>query len=268
MAWLAFGGLLAVSVASAQTTATAPSLPATPPAASPAEQPALAVPALPVESTIRALLVPQNQSVLSSQMAGRITAIPVGHGDSFKRGQTLVRFDCALTHAEHLKARAEVTAAQKTHESNLQLKEHNAVSNLEIDLSKARLDKAYADLARTQAMMGMCEIRAPFNGRVVKIRANPYENVTLGQPLMEVLDDSKLKMQVYVPSAWLKWLKPGTGFEVKIDETGGRYPAKVTAIGARVDAVSQTLEIEAEVTGRHNELLAGMSGVAEFPVPK
>lgn len=220
------------------------------------------------ESAIRALLVPQTQSILSSQMTGRITKIGVSHGERFKKGTLLVRFDCAVTYAEAQKARAELAAAQKTYESNLQLEKHKAVSNLEIDISKARLDKAKADVARTRALINMCEIHAPFAGRVVKINANPYETVTQGQPLMEVLDDSRLKMQVYVPSAWLQWLKAGDKFKVRIDETGRTYPAEVTALGARVDPVSQTLEIEAQVDGKYPELLAGMSGVAEFSIPQ
>jgi hypothetical protein len=35
-----------------------------------------------------------------------------------------------------------------------------------------------------------------------------------------------------------------------------------------VDPVSQTLEIEAEVDGTYQNLLAGMSGVAHFNVPQ
>ena len=50
-----------------------------------------------------------------------------------------------------------------------------------------------------------------------------------------------------------------------VDETGKTYPAKVTAINARVDAVAQTVELEARIDGRPSELLAGMTGIARFP---
>ena len=72
-------------------------------------------------------------------------------------------------------------------------------------------------------------------------------------------------MRLNVPSSLLRQLKVGTRFEVAIDETGKTYPARVTAINARVDAVAQSIELEAGIEGRPTELLPGMSGVARFP---
>ncbi len=224
--------------------------------------------AAPNQREIRALLVARTESVLSSQITGRIVKITVKHGARFEKGQSLVQFDCAVARAEMSKARAEHDAARKTHESNLQLQKHRAVGKLEEEISQARLQKAKADISRNQAFMRMCNIKAPFAGRVVKIHVNPYETVTQGQPVIEVLDDSRFKMQINVPSNWLGWLQPGTEFMVTIDETGREYPAAVTDLGARVDPVSQTLEVEAQISGTHKELIAGMSGVARFSVPR
>ena len=67
-----------------------------------------------------------------------------------------------------------------------------------------------------------------------------------------------------MPSRWLAWLAAGHEFQVAIDETGRRYPATVSALNARVDAVSQSIEIEARIVGKHPELLPGMSGTASF----
>jgi membrane fusion protein, multidrug efflux system len=67
-----------------------------------------------------------------------------------------------------------------------------------------------------------------------------------------------------VPSKWLRTIKVGTPFQVDIDETGKSYKAAISAINARVDAIAQTVEIEARVTGKTPELLSGMSGTARF----
>ena len=49
-------------------------------------------------------------------------------------------------------------------------------------------------------------------------------------------------------------------FQVKIDETGGTYPAKVIRLGAKVDPVSQSVKTIAVIDGQFPELIAGMSG--------
>ena len=59
-------------------------------------------------------------------------------------------------------------------------------------------------------------------------------------------------------------VKPGSVFDVVIDETGKTYQARVLAVNSRVDPVSQTVEIEASIVRNFSELLPGMSGVASL----
>ncbi len=217
--------------------------------------------------TVRLLLVPVQEAKLSSPVAARIERIPLQESESFHRGQILVEFDCAVPRAELQKARAELSAAEKTHVANTKLQALNSISQLEVAVSAANRDKARAELALNQARVAQCQIRAPFDGRLVERLAHPHETVAIAQPLLEILDDASLKTELIVPSRWVTWLKPGTPFSALIDETGQQYPAKVTAIGARVDPASQSLKVTGQIQGSHPELLAGMSGVAQFDTP-
>jgi RND family efflux transporter MFP subunit len=216
---------------------------------------------------IRALLTPLVESTLSSQIAGRIEKIHARNGERFNQGDHLIEFDCTIQKAQLQKARSELLAIRKRYEANLKLQEYKSIGDLEVAISAAEVEKARAEYALVKAQVDMCIIDAPFNGRVIKRLAQPYESVNQGEPLIEILDDSELKVELYVPSKWLLWLKQDTEFTVRIDETGKTYPAHMTALGARVDAVSQSIEITAVISGSHPELLAGMSGEARFQVP-
>ena len=216
---------------------------------------------------IRALLTPLVESTLSSQIAGRIEKIHARNGERFNQGDHLIEFDCTIQKAQLQKARSELLAIRKRYEANLKLQEYKSIGDLEVAISAAEVEKARAEYALVKAQVDMCIIDAPFTGRVIKRLAQPYESVNQGEPLIEILDDSELKVELYVPSKWLLWLKQDTEFTVRIDETGKTYPAHMTALGARVDAVSQSIEITAVISGSHPELLAGMSGEARFQVP-
>jgi len=217
--------------------------------------------------TIRALLTPKVESTLSSQIAGRIKKISVENGEQFRKGDRLIEFDCTIERAQLMKARAELLATRKTHEANLQLQEYKSISELDVAISAAEVEKAKAEVDLVGARFGMCRVNAPFDGRVIKRIAKPYASVSQGQALIDILDDSELKVELYVPSHWLSWLKSDTEFTVHIDETGKSYPAQLTSLGARVDAVSKSIEITATIKGSHPELLAGMSGSAHFLIP-
>lgn len=78
--------------------------------------------------------------------------------------------------------------------------------------------------------------------------------------MLDILDDRVLELEFLVPSSWLVWLKVGHGLKVRIDETRKTYPARFVRIGARVDAVSQSIKVVAAIDGQYPELMAGMSG--------
>jgi len=219
-------------------------------------------------TVVRALLVPATESVISSQLSVQIVKIAVEEGQRFKKGTLLVKYECAENRAEAQKARAELDAASKTQLSNERLLQYKAINRLEVEISKANVNRAKAQLNLMNARVRHCSIIAPYAGRVGKLDANLYDTVTVGQPVIEILDDSRLKMELYVPSYWLSWIKKDQEFSVKIDETGKTYPAQVQGLGSRVDPVSQTIAVYAEIAGKHPELLAGMSGVATFPRPE
>lgn len=216
---------------------------------------------------VRALLVPRVSSTLSSELNGRVVDLPVEEGKRFEEGDLLVSFDCTINRLQMQRAEADLRGKLQTHASNVKLLKLEAVSDLEVAISRAEADMAHADLQLSEAQVDMCEIHAPYAGRVVKRHVNVHETVTAGQPIVDILDDSRLRMELYIPSHWLSWIDLGTKLEVRMDETAKNYPAVVTALGAQVDAASQTLAITAELLGDHGELLSGMSGAAKFDVP-
>jgi multidrug resistance efflux pump len=110
--------------------------------------------------------------------------------------------------------------------------------------------------------------RSPFNGIAVEQKVQEFQYATPGQPLLEILDDRSLEVELIAPSRWLAWLKPGYAFTVHIDETDKTYPADITRVGGRVDPVSQTIKVFGEIRGEATELMAGMSGRANIPPPK
>jgi len=211
---------------------------------------------------IRVLVLPLVETTLSGEIAARIEKIRVDVGDRFKSGQELVIFDCEIYRAQLQKAKAEWEEARKTFEVNQRLDALRSVSELEMTVSESRMARAKAETMLREVQVKKCVVKAPFSGRVVKRKANPFEYVSPGQPLLEVIDDVHLTLQLLVPSRWLAQIKKGSRFRVHIDETGKDYKAQVTTVGARIDPVSQTIEIRAEIEGKHPELLAGMSGTA------
>ena len=112
--------------------------------------------------------------------------------------------------------------------------------------------------------MAFCSIVAPYAGHVVRLKAKQAENVAPSQPVMEIVSATKVKATVHAPLALAIRLKPETRVSIVIKETGRKYLARVSRLNARVDGVSQSLEVEAAFVGNTVGLLPGMIGQAVF----
>lgn len=212
------------------------------------------------QADIRAQLTPRDYTTLAAEIGAKVERVASREGEHFKKGQVLIAFDCSVQKAQLDEAKAALVAAEKTVAVNKRLLELQTIGQLEADVSMAEAEKSRAKVAAGVAVMSKCAIPAPFNGRVVEQKVRAQQFVQPGQALLDILDDSVLELDFVVPSKWLTWLHPGGLFKVQIDETAKTYAAKVTRIGARIDAVSQSVRITAEIDGHPGELSAGMSG--------
>lgn len=209
---------------------------------------------------LRAQLSPRDFTTLAAEIGAKVERIAVREGDRFKKGETLVAFDCSIQRAQLAEAKAALSAADKTVAVNSRLLELQTIGRLESDLALAERDKARAKLDASAAILGKCSVPAPFDGRVVEQKVRSQQFVQPGQALLDVLDDSVLELDFVVPSKWLVWLKPGHVFQVAMDETAKTYPVKLTRTGARIDPVSQSVKVTGAIGGHFPELAAGMSG--------
>ncbi|MGE0803001.1 MAG: efflux RND transporter periplasmic adaptor subunit [Lautropia sp.] len=230
--------------------------------------PAGAQPAPGAAETPRVLLIPERETTLVAQMVGTVQKLGGDLGAAFKQGAPLIRFDCNEQRARLGMARAELNSAEEQHRAKVRLQGLAAAGEVEVALAAAAVAKARAQLDLGNAQLAQCTVPAPFSGRISKLHVREFQGVNIGQPLLDIVSSGPLKLRLNAPSRWLSWLKRGTAFEVRIDETGRDYPAVVSAINARVDAVSQSIELEGQINGRFPELLAGMSGTARFTAPR
>ncbi|WP_193771119.1 efflux RND transporter periplasmic adaptor subunit [Candidatus Magnetaquicoccus inordinatus] len=231
-----------------------------------AQHPALASSAT-AETTAswRVELYAKRRTQLSSEMAARITRLSVREGGRFAKGELLVAFDCALEQAQLQRARALLEVAEAKAQVNDRLSRLQATSKLEEKVAQAEVAQARAEVAIIQVKIDHCQIHAPYAGRVINVSAQEHQFVKAGDPLLEILDEQNLELLFLLPSRQLPQFSLGEPIEITIDETQRSYPAKISAFGAMIDSVSQSIKLFATIDGQFNELLPGMSGYARLP---
>ena len=213
---------------------------------------------------IRVQVVARTSATLGAPMSGRLAEFPLRDGDRFVAGDVLARFYCGEQEGSLARARAVLRAKREVLSTNSKLNSLGTSSGLEYRVAAAQVEEATADVQIAQTFAEHCVVKAPFAGRVANITEKPQQFVALGAPLLEILDDTTLDLELIVPSRWLSWMHAGTPFEVSVDETGKTYRAAVDRISGKVDPVSQSIKVYGRLSATAPELLAGMSGRAAF----
>ncbi|WP_419715662.1 efflux RND transporter periplasmic adaptor subunit [Dickeya chrysanthemi] len=219
------------------------------------------------QEPVRVQLSAVRQTTLSSGITARITHLAVKEGDRVKQGQVLLSFDCAVLKEKLNYASASEQAARKKLEIANRLDKLNSISVSDVEQARSAVSMALAESGVNRAMLERCDIKAPFSGRVTETLVRNWETVPEGKPLLSLYDDSAFELEMIVPSRWLRWLRADTPFSVALDETGQRYPAKISRLSSSVDAVSQSVKVFGQIAGHDDGLLPGMSGVAHFSAP-
>lgn len=211
-------------------------------------------------TALRGQLVPERHTTLATEIAAKIHRIGASEGQSFVANQTLVEFDCALPKAQLAKAEAELDGSNRVVASNELLLNLRSIGEIELTQAQTAQRKAVAEVQLSKAVLSKCTIAAPFNGRVSVQTAREQQFVQPGQPLLEIIADDSLELQFLMPSIWLKKVKVGSTLTVLIDETGTTHKGRIKRFGARVDPVSQSINVAATIEDKQRVLMAGMSG--------
>jgi membrane fusion protein (multidrug efflux system) len=218
----------------------------------------------PEQSPTRGILRSLNESTIAVELAARVTAIPFRESERFVKGDVLIEFECDKHQADLKAALAEYRGHKITVDNSHNLQSLRAAGALDVALAEAQADKAAAAVEAANARVKECKIFAPYDGRIVDLLTHAHDMSAPNAPLMRIIDDRHLEIDLIVPSQMLRWLKEGAAFAFKIDETGVIVPAKVLRIGAAVDPVSQTVKLTGAMTATAIGVLPGMSGTADF----
>jgi RND family efflux transporter MFP subunit len=214
----------------------------------------------------RAIIVSLDRTTLSSEIAGKIINLDKQDGESFKRGELLVKIECDLYQAQKDKVKIEQDIALQEYNNYKKLEKLKSTSKIEIAKAKAKYQKEQTELKIAKLNVKRCSIYAPFDGRVVSKKANRYQIVKPQDELLDIVNTNHLEAVAVVPAIWLKQLKKNQQVIVDIDEIGESVHAYIKEFGAVVDASSQTIDVRLKLQTKYKNILSGMSATVYFNI--
>jgi membrane fusion protein, multidrug efflux system len=201
-----------------------------------------------------------NESVeVTSKASNVITAIRFAEGAEVSRGDVLLELDAAEARAALAEAQAALADSRSQYERSRELLASQVISIAQLEQIEAALNGNRARVAAAEARLGDMVIRAPFDGRTGFRRVSVGSFVSPGSVITTLDDISRIKLDFTVPETHLFLLR--RGLPVKASTTGlpGRaFEGEVTNLESRVDPVTRSITVRAELSNDDGLLRAGM----------
>lgn len=132
---------------------------------------------------------------------GYLKEIHVDEGQFVKKGQKMFNIMPNVYQADLQKAEAEAKIADIELKNTQLLADGNVVSENELSLAKATLEKAKAEVSLAKTHLGFTDVRAPFDGIMDHLHVREGSLLDEGELLTTLSDNSKMWVYFNVPEA-------------------------------------------------------------------
>lgn len=196
---------------------------------------------------------------LSATVTAIIEALEFEGGEQVSQGTPLVYLNSEETRADLRAAQALRDERQAVVNRLAQLQSRNLAPRADVEDSRAQLRQAQAAIEAIEARLDDYRLDAPFSGVVGFRELSIGTLVTPGTELATLDKLERMKLDVRLPERELGHLAPGTLLEARsaaLPEK--RFHGSIIAVGTRVDPVSRSVMVRAELDNPERRLRPGM----------
>ncbi len=210
---------------------------------------------------------PTRVARMASPAEGPIVECAVREGDRVTRGQLLVRVGRSGVAESNLAATREDLERQRADFQRVErLVKSGALPGEQLEIARAALRRAEAQVAAAETSAGDYDIHAPWDGVVSDVFVAEGNYVAPRSALVDLFDPTSLRVRFAVPERESRRIETGASAPVTLDAFPGKiFEARIERIYPRLDPKTRTLTVEADPM-TDAPLFAGMFARIETPL--
>ena len=214
---------------------------------------------------------------LSAEQNGRLMWIK-DIGSVVKKGEAIAKIDSQEIEFQLAEQQSQLRQQQsntdylrKQQKRQMALINNKSTSRNEFDrtardlsIAEEALNSLKIQIAHTQMMIERSTIRAPFDGQVNQRMAQQGEYMTVGNPLIQLVDPTTLDISISAPLAVSAFLNRGDNMVVKWDDQLQSLPIRTWSPAG--EQSSRTFQVRLEASNL--SLMSGSAVIVSLPKAK
>jgi membrane fusion protein (multidrug efflux system) len=194
---------------------------------------------------------------LRSEASGKVTQVLFKEGSHVSKGDLLVKINDSDLQAQLRKAESQKTLLEEKEGRQRRLREVNAISQEQYDVSRNDLAGVKAEIDLLNAQIQKTEVRAPFSG-VIGLRSISEGAYVDPSTLMARLQDlSSVKIEFSIPEKYAGMVRKGNKVRFTLESSSIQHEGTIYAVEPKIDPMTRTLRMRALARNENEAILPG-----------
>lgn len=212
-----------------------------------------------VDTQLVGTLLADEDTLISSEVAGRLSGIHFSDGQRVKAGDRLFVLDASIERAQLERARAAAELAAVEYQRAEDLLRRNAGSANVRDAALATLRINHAEVKLAEERLSKMTLNAPFDGLVDIRQVSLGDYLTPGQPLVALLAIDPIRVEFRIPEILITGVSQGQRIEISVDALSGRqFNGEISTVSPQVDSAGRSLLVQARLANPEGVLRPGL----------
>ncbi len=208
---------------------------------------------------------PWEDIIVPAETGGKVEWIGVKEGDIVKKDQLIARIDIKGIEAALQKAKASFDLVDYIYKRRKQLYEQKILDKEQLERAVTQRQLAVASLKQAQVEHDRGFVRSPINGFLNYRFIDPGEFVNRGEPIAQLVNLDKIKVEVQVPELDVQYIHPQQNVLVMIDAFPGKQiPGKIEFVSFKADVLTKTFLVRVIIPNPGHQIRPGMIARVAF----
>jgi len=202
----------------------------------------------------------RRSATIHAATGGEVTLIGFEAEQRVAKGKLLLRLDDKHQRLAVRLAKVAVKVAARQLRRVEKLAPSGAASMARLETAQTELESANLRLEQAKAELRDRSVYAPFGGIIGLTAIDVGDRITVDTPIATLDDRSYIKVAFTIPEEFTQWIAVGSLVTVRPrTKSGTEIAGAISATGSRIDPLTRSLQVEAEIPNTDDSLRPGTS---------